>query len=116
MRNSSMLSRRRSGTSSSVVVFAVVAQLLLMTAAVAAAKSLSSNNNDIPYRLLAKVVQEKISQNSDSENFEADQEIPSIQKLAKTLSKLASSQQTFKVSFVVVVVDVVIAKKNRSCK
>ena len=97
MRNSNALSWRRSGPSSLVVVFVVVTQLLLMTAAVvAAAKSLSSNN-DIPYRLLAKVVQEKISQNSDSEDLE-DQEIPSIQKLAKTLSKLASSQQTFKVS------------------
>jgi hypothetical protein len=115
MRNSNALPWRRNGPSSFVVFFVVVTQFLLMTAEVAAAKSVSSNN-DIPYRLLAKVVQEKISQNSDSENFEADQEIPSIQKLAKTLSKLASSQQTFKVSFVVVVVDVVIAKKNRSCK
>ena len=97
MRNSNALSWRRSGPSSLVVVFVVVTQLLLMTAAVVATAKSSSSNNDVPYRLLAKVVQEKMSQNSDSEDLQ-DQEIPSIQKLAKTLSKLASSQQTFKVS------------------
>jgi hypothetical protein len=111
MRNSNALSWRRSGPSSFAVFFVVVTHLLLMTAAVAAAKSLSSNN-DIPYRLLAKVVQEKISQNSDSEDF-GDQEIPSIQKLAKTLSILASSQQTFKVSLLSLLSLMLLPRKNR---
>jgi len=99
-----ILSWRPSGLSTFLVVIAV--QLVLVThffhcssslrrgftspAAVSVAAA-SLSHNDIPYQHLAKIVQEKLSNAEPSE-----EEIPSIFKLTKTLSKLASNQQTFK--------------------
>lgn len=103
---SNILSWRRSGLSSFFVV--IVVQFMLVTqffhcfsslrrgftsSAAVAVTAASLSNNDIPYQLLAKIVQEKLSNVATSE-----EEIPSILKLTKTLSKLASNQQTFKVS------------------
>jgi len=101
---SNILSWRRSGLSSFFVV--IVVQFMLVTqffhcfsslrrgftsSAAVAVTAASLSNNDIPYQLLAKIVQEKLSNVATSE-----EEIPSILKLTKTLSKLASNQQTFK--------------------
>ena len=57
---------------------------------VSAKSATSLSKSDIPYRQLATVIQEKLS--PDRERDEA----PSMLKLTKTLSNLASHQQTFK--------------------
>ena len=60
-------------------------------------------SSDIPFQLLAKVVQEKLSENSNTGNamtIEEHEQLPSISKLTRSLSALASNQQAFKVSYV----------------
>ena len=71
--------------------------LSYLRSAVVVRAATSSINNDIPYRSLAKVVQEKISQRGIDGVIDAE-ELPSLSQLTKSLSKLASNQQTFKVS------------------
>jgi len=59
----------------------------------------STSSSCIPFQLLAKVVQEKLSESSNEGNAmtsEDREELPSISKLTRTLSTLASNQQTFK--------------------
>lgn len=53
----------------------------------AAREATSVGTNQIPYRKLATVIQEKLSES---------EEAPTVMELTKTLSKLASNQQTFK--------------------
>jgi len=51
----------------------------------------SSGKRDVPYQQLARIVHKKLDDDDDD-----DDPAPSISKLAKTLSTLASNQQTFK--------------------
>jgi hypothetical protein len=68
--------------------------LISSTVTTARAATTSSANNQIPYRLLASVVQGKLSQKKEDDTY--DDELPTILELTKTLSNLASHQQTFK--------------------
>ena len=64
---------------------------MIESATAKASISSSSSNKQIPYRLLAAVIQknEEIAQDSSGER-------PTILELTKSISKLASNQQTFK--------------------
>ena len=95
MNSSSVFSRRRNG-SVALLIAKFALQILLTTqlyssfGRIPATVSAASAKNQVPYRLLATVLQEKLSQTSEYD------EAPSVSELTKTLSKLASNQQTFK--------------------
>ena len=57
----------------------------------------SSTNQQVPYRLLATLIEEKLSQKNDDEQFRrGSEEPPTILELTKIISSLAHNQQTFK--------------------
>lgn len=108
MKSSTLFSRRHNGpVSMASVLVGFVVQLVLITqllyssfegtgllastVATARAATISSANSQIPYNLLASVVQKRLSTDDYDEN-----ELPTISELTKTLSNLASHQQTFK--------------------
>jgi len=79
-------------TSISTFFVCFIFQLLLVAHIVTCSSS-------IPFQLLAKVVQEKLSENSNTGNamtIEEHEQLPSISKLTRSLSALASNQQAFK--------------------
>ena len=87
---------RRSTGSVALVIVNFVLQILLSTqlyssfGRIPATAAAASAKNQVPYRLLATVLQEKLSETSEYG------EAPTVAELTKTLSKLASNQQTFK--------------------
>ena len=84
------------------VLVGVVVQLVLITqllyssfegtGLLASTVATSSANSQIPYNLLASVVQKRLSTDDD----DTENDLPTILELTKTLSNLASHQQTFK--------------------
>lgn len=95
MNSTSRFSRRRNGSLALVIVNFVL-QILLTTqlyssfGRIPSTAAAASAKNQVPYRLLATVLQEKLSETSEYG------EAPTVAELTKTLSKLASNQQTFK--------------------
>ena len=89
------LNRPRSAIA--LVVVGFVVELFFTTQISTARAATSSAKDQAPYRVLAKVFQEKLSEKRGNGQFDDDgDEPPTIPKLTKTLSKLASNQQTFK--------------------
>ena len=79
-----------------ILQLALVTQFFLIASTTAKGGS-GVGKNQTPYRLLATVIQEKLSSKHEDGLFNPESDgVPTIVELTKTLSNLATNQQTFK--------------------